>query len=166
MNPLAQHLAIQPPIPRRLLPIHPVDKRGQRHKPPARVGMPGKPTDNAFIESFNGKFRAECLNAHRFVSFTDAVEESEGWRRFYNEVRPHNAIGYKPPTSLMNASGAYGRLWSSIPKNPQPGGPISGARSPKRPSSRHAGQKVAGNVKAGALGAHINAVTRSMQPTG
>ena len=69
---------------------------------------PGKPTDNAFIESFNGKFRAECLNAHWFMSLADAVEKCEAWRRDYNEVRPHSAIGNKPPITLMDRSGANG----------------------------------------------------------
>ena len=64
---------------------------------------PGKPTDNAFIESFNGKFRAECLNAHWFLSLDDARVKMEEWRRDYNEVRPHSAIGNKPSISLMNA---------------------------------------------------------------
>jgi putative transposase len=63
---------------------------------------PGKPTDNAFIESFNGKFRAECLNAHWFLSLDDARSKLECWRRDYNDVRPHSAIGYKTPTTLMN----------------------------------------------------------------
>ena len=53
---------------------------------------PGKPTDNAFIESFNGKFRAECLNAHWFMSLDDARRKCEAWRRDYNEERPHSAI--------------------------------------------------------------------------
>jgi putative transposase len=69
---------------------------------------PRKPTDNAFIESFNGKFRAECLNAHWFMSLDDAVRKCEAWRRDYNEVRPHSAIGNKPPISLMLASAAHG----------------------------------------------------------
>lgn len=68
---------------------------------------PGKPTDNAFIESFNGKFRAECLNTHWFMSLDDAHQKMEEWRRDYNEVRPHSAIGYKPPVSLINSSSAY-----------------------------------------------------------
>jgi putative transposase len=63
---------------------------------------PGKPTDNSFIESFNGKFRAECLNAHWFMSLDDARAKMEDWRKDYNEVRPHSAIGNKPPISLMN----------------------------------------------------------------
>src|SRR6266542_4670831 len=45
---------------------------------------PGKPTDNAFIESFNGKFRAECLNAHWFMNLDDARRKCEAWRRDYN----------------------------------------------------------------------------------
>jgi putative transposase len=67
---------------------------------------PGKPTDNAFIESFNGKLRAECLNAHWFMSLDDARTKMEAWRRDYNEVRPHSALGHKPPIELMKRSGA------------------------------------------------------------
>ncbi len=63
---------------------------------------PGKPTDNAFIESFNGKFRTECPNAHWFMSLPDAREKVEAWRRDYNELRPYSAIGNKPPISLVN----------------------------------------------------------------
>src|SRR5262249_29520661 len=66
---------------------------------------PGKPTDNAFIESFNGKFRAECLNAHWFMSLDDARRKCEAWRRDYNEERPHSAIGNKAPIELVNRSG-------------------------------------------------------------
>lgn len=63
---------------------------------------PGKPTDNAFIEAFNGRFRAECLNAHWFLSLADAREKLEAWRKDYNEHRPHGAIGNKVPLDLMN----------------------------------------------------------------
>ena len=69
---------------------------------------PGKPTDNAFIESFNGKLRAECLNAHWFMCLDDAREKCEAWRKDYNEVRPHSAIGNKPPITLINRSAASG----------------------------------------------------------
>jgi putative transposase len=69
---------------------------------------PGKPTDNAFIESLNGKFRAECLNAHWFMSLEDARRKMEDWRRHYNEERPHSAIGNKPPIALLNRSAAHG----------------------------------------------------------
>jgi putative transposase len=67
---------------------------------------PGKPTDNAFIESFNGKFRTECLNAHGCMSLDDARRKCEAWRRDYNEERPHIAIGNKPPIMLLNHDGA------------------------------------------------------------
>ena len=69
---------------------------------------PGKPTDNAFIEAFNGKFRQECLNAHWFLTLADAGEKMEAWRRFYNEDRPHSAIGYNAPISLQNVPGVSG----------------------------------------------------------
>ena len=71
---------------------------------------PGKPTDNAFIESFNGKFRAECLNAHWFLTLDDARKKMEHWRRDYNEVRPHSAIGDLPPITLLNRDSASGPL--------------------------------------------------------
>ncbi len=67
---------------------------------------PGKPTDNAYIESFNGKFRGECLNAHWFLTLDDARSKMEDWRKDYNTVRPHSAIGNKPPISLMKGSSA------------------------------------------------------------
>jgi len=66
---------------------------------------PGKPTDNAFIEAFNGRFRVECLNAHWFLTLADAREKLEAWRRDYNEVRPHSAIGYDVPIAVQNREG-------------------------------------------------------------
>lgn len=69
---------------------------------------PGKPTDNAFIESLNGKFRAECLNAHWFISLDEMRRICEDWRRDYNEVRPHSSIGNKPPISLQSCSASHG----------------------------------------------------------
>jgi len=67
---------------------------------------PGKPTDNAFIEAFDGRFWEECLNAHWFLSLADAQEKVENWRRYYNEERPHGAIGNMPPILLQNRDGA------------------------------------------------------------
>jgi putative transposase len=61
---------------------------------------PGKPTDNAFIESFNGKLRAECLNQHWFLSLDDAQEVVEAWREDYNRNRPHSALGDRSPTEF------------------------------------------------------------------
>lgn len=59
--------------------------------------QPGKPTQNAFIESFNGKFRDTCLNQYWFVDLNDAYSTIDAWRHHYNEVRPHSSLGYLPP---------------------------------------------------------------------
>jgi len=61
---------------------------------------PGKPTDNAFVESFNGTFRAECLDAHWFTTLTETQHIVETWRTEYNESRPHRALGEKTPNEL------------------------------------------------------------------
>jgi putative transposase len=58
---------------------------------------PGKPTDNAKVESFKGGFRAECLNAHWFLSLADAQLKIEAWRQYYNEARPHSALAWSTP---------------------------------------------------------------------
>lgn len=64
---------------------------------------PGKPTDNAFIESFNSRFRQECLNQSWFLSLEDARQKVEAWRIDYNRVRPHSAIGNVPPMEFARA---------------------------------------------------------------
>ena len=71
---------------------------------------PGKPTDNAFAEAFNSRVRAECMNANWFLTLADAREKLEAWRRYYNEDRPHGAIGNKPPISLQIPGGAASPL--------------------------------------------------------
>ncbi len=58
---------------------------------------PGKPVQNAFVESFNGKFRDECLNTNWFVSLADAGERIEIWRQDYNGRRPHSSLGDLTP---------------------------------------------------------------------
>jgi putative transposase len=58
---------------------------------------PGKLTDNAFIESFNARFRLECLNEHWFLNLEDARDKIEVWRQDYNENRPHSSLGNVPP---------------------------------------------------------------------
>jgi putative transposase len=55
-------------------------------------------------------FRAECLNAHWFLTLADAREKMETWRRYYNEERPHGAIGNVTPAALINANGATSPL--------------------------------------------------------
>jgi len=58
---------------------------------------PGKPNENAFIESFNGKFRDECLNENWFLSLEDARKTIENWRIDYNENRPYSSLGDLTP---------------------------------------------------------------------
>lgn len=64
---------------------------------------PGKPTDNCFIESFNGRFRDECLNAHLFTSLVEAKKVIEEWRQDYNALRPHSSLGGISPEEYGRA---------------------------------------------------------------
>lgn len=65
----------------------------------------GKPTDNAFIESFNGSLRAECLNTHWFLNLAEARQKLEAWQKDYNEVRPLRSLVNKSPIMLINHLG-------------------------------------------------------------
>jgi putative transposase len=65
---------------------------------------PGKPVENAFIESFNGKLRDECLNSHVFASVAEAQVLLDAWREDYNAVRPHSALQDRTPA-------AVGAMW-------------------------------------------------------
>jgi putative transposase len=64
---------------------------------------PGKPVQNAWIESFNGRLRDECLNEHWFVSVADARQIIEAWRTDYNRQRPHSSLGYLTPEEFRRA---------------------------------------------------------------
>jgi len=77
-----------------------LDKWAYENKVTLDFSRPGKPTDNAFIESFNGSFRDECLNTHWFMSLEDAQEKIEAWRRDYNEFRPHSALNNMTPNEF------------------------------------------------------------------
>jgi putative transposase len=59
--------------------------------------QPGKPTQNAFVESFNGKVREYFLDLQWFTSLDDARSRIDAWRAHYNRVRPHRSLGRKPP---------------------------------------------------------------------
>ena len=65
---------------------------------------PGKPTDNAMVESFNGRLRQECLNEHCFMSLENAKTKIEAWRRDYNETRPHSALNWMSPNEFARSS--------------------------------------------------------------
>lgn len=75
-----------------------LDKWAYEHQVTLDFSRPGKPTDNAFIESFNGRFRQECLNTHWFLSLDDAKSKIEAWRRGYNESRPHSSLDWMTPS--------------------------------------------------------------------
>ncbi len=62
---------------------------------------PGKPTDNAYAGAINARVRAECLDQAWFMDLDDARRKVEDWRVEYNEVRPHSAIGDRPPMALL-----------------------------------------------------------------
>jgi putative transposase len=64
--------------------------------------QPGKPTQNAFVESLNGKFRNECLNQHWFRSLDEARDKVDQWREHYNNVRPHSSLKYLTPIAFAN----------------------------------------------------------------
>ena len=63
---------------------------------------PGKPTDNAYVESFNGTFRAECLDAHWSATLMEAKQIIEAWRREYNASRPHRALWERTPNEFAH----------------------------------------------------------------
>ena len=77
-----------------------VDKWAYDNKVTLDFSRPGKPTDNAFAESFIGSFRDECLNAHWFLSIEDAGMKIEQWRKDYNEFRPHSSLDNLTPNEF------------------------------------------------------------------
>ena len=80
-----------------------------------RFIRPGKPIENAYVESFNGKFRDECLNEHWFVSLADAKAAIEAWRLDYNTVRPHSSLAGRTPTQFAAITEGARRLMPARP---------------------------------------------------
>ena len=78
-----------------------LDKWAYENKVELDFSRPGKPTDNPFIESFNGSFRDECLNANWFFSLEDAQEKFDIWRKDYNGFRPHSSLGDMSPNEYI-----------------------------------------------------------------
>ena len=87
---------------------------------------PGRPMENGYIESFNGKMREECLNENWFVDLADARQRIEAWRVDYNTRRPHSALGYQTPVEFAARDAAL--------------------RSPTAPCAPHLGPILAGKV--------------------
>jgi putative transposase len=76
-----------------------LDEWAHRHQVKLAFSRPGTPTDNPFIEAFNGRFRQECLDQNWFESLTEARTIIEAWRKDYNMVRPHTALDNLTPAT-------------------------------------------------------------------
>jgi putative transposase len=70
--------------------------------------QPGRPMENGYVESFNGRFRDECLNENWFTDLADAREKVAEWRTDYNQTRPHSALGYRTPEEFARNAAAGG----------------------------------------------------------
>ena len=78
---------------------------------------PGKPAQNAFVESFHGRLRDECLDRHWFLGLADARHTVEDWRQDYNRARPHSALGYRPPEEFrlgFDAAAITRQEWAGL----------------------------------------------------
>jgi putative transposase len=92
-----------------------LDAWAYAHGVSLRFIRPGKPIENAYVESFNGKFRDECLNEHWFVNLVDAKAAIEAWRIDYNTVRPHSSLGGRTPDQFAAISVGARRLMPARP---------------------------------------------------
>jgi putative transposase len=93
---------------------------------------PGRPVENSYIESFNGRLRDECLNVQVFFALADVREKLELWRRDYNQVRPHSSLNDHPPA-------VFARQWevTAAPrpeKNPEGRENVAASALPELPS--------------------------------
>jgi putative transposase len=99
-----QRLSVSRPLPKAITVDHgteftskSLDEWAWNHRVQLDFIRPGKPTENAHIESFNGRLRDECLNVNEFVSIEDARQRIEIWREDYNHHRPHSSLGHLTP---------------------------------------------------------------------
>lgn len=84
-----------------------VDAWAYRNGVELRFIQPGKPVQNAYVESFNGKFRDECLNEHWFLGLDEAREVIEEWRQDYNEFRPHSSLDNLTPEQFRERTAVF-----------------------------------------------------------
>jgi putative transposase len=82
-----------------------LDEWAARNKVKLLFSRPGTPTDNPYVEAFNGRLRAECLDQHWFTSLEDAKSTIESWRKEYNTERPHTALGNLAPAEYRASLG-------------------------------------------------------------
>lgn len=86
-----------------------LDLWAYQHNVRLDFSRPGRPTDNCFIETFNGSLRVECLNLHWFESLEEAKREIEAWRRDYNESRPHQGLAEQTRSEFARRTRAGGQ---------------------------------------------------------
>ena len=103
-----QQMALSRPLPKAITVDHgteftskSLDEWAWNHGVQLDFIRPGKPTENAFIESFNGRLRDECLNVNEFASIEDARHRIEVWRQDYNHHRPHSSLGHLTPSEFV-----------------------------------------------------------------
>jgi transposase InsO family protein len=82
-----------------------LDERAYRKGIKLNFIRPGKPIENAYTESFNGRLRDECQNTNWFLSLKHAIDVIEDWRKDYNTVRPHSSLGGLAPEEFMELAG-------------------------------------------------------------
>jgi putative transposase len=101
--------------------------------------QPGKPMQNGYVESFNGRFRDECLNASWFLNLADARQKIETWRRNYNGERPHSSLDYRTPQEFAEVCSELTSRMAAIP----PGRPSTARdRTPVLTGQGFAGRRV------------------------
>jgi putative transposase len=86
-----------------------LDKWAYENRVTLDFSRPGRPIDNAYIESFNGSFRDECLNTNWFLSLDDASDKIETWSWEYNEWRPHSSLDNLTPSQYLEKHNAPAR---------------------------------------------------------
>lgn len=96
-----------------------LDKWCYEHGVKLDFSRPGKPTDNAFVESFNGRLREECLNTHWFESIEDARAKLSSWKEEYNFRRPHSALDFQTPSEFAAAMRFFRNQEPNIMPNSQ-----------------------------------------------
>ncbi len=104
-----------------------LDEWAYRHGVRLHFIDPGKPTQNAYIESFNGKFRDECLNANYFLSLAEARAKIEAWRIEYNAERPHSSLSYLSPEQFVSQQRSAAAARSAWPAEEMLAGAPHGA---------------------------------------
>jgi len=94
---------------------------------------PGKPVENAHVESFNGRLREECLNVSWFRNLFDARRQIEAWRGHYNSDRPHSSLGYRTPEQFAALNRAAGEFSAGAGQGISNADPLPHTPSPLTP---------------------------------